>query len=349
MLLSKKKFLTVQKVIDKWLLDNVINSAEAHRLKSSIELSKFDWKRLAKYSFWIAGISLAISVFAILLDDAIMAILKQLFRMPAMGKAVLLAACSGALYFWGFTRKKYKPTKSMSNEFILFLAAIVTGAAIVFFGKAIDTGSGHYSLLILMASIVYLAVGGFFPSGPMWVLGLISLGSWFGTETGYASEWGAYFLGMNYPLRFVFFGLLTTGFAFAIGRSNFRQLSKSTYIMGLLNLFLALWIMSIFGNYGDMYSWHEASVAERFIWSILFGAAAFGAIVWGLKNDDGVARGFGITFLFINLYTKYFEYFWTVTHKALFFALLGVSFWLLGRYSEKAFNALKGKLLEGSD
>jgi hypothetical protein len=41
--------------------------------------------------------------------------------------------------------------------------------------------------------------------------------------------------------------------------------------------------------------------------------------------------------------------FWKVTHKALFFALLGVSFWFLGRYSEKAFNALKGKLLEGSD
>jgi hypothetical protein len=76
MLLSKKKFLTVQKVIDKWHIDNIIDTAEAHRLKSSIELSKFDWKRLAKYSFWIAGISLAISVFAVLLDDAIMAILK---------------------------------------------------------------------------------------------------------------------------------------------------------------------------------------------------------------------------------------------------------------------------------
>ena len=43
-----------------------------------------------------------------------------------------------------------------------------------------------------------------------------------------------------------------------------------------------------------------------------------------------MSRGFGLTFLFINLYTRFFEHFWDHMHKAIFFALLAVSFWCLG-------------------
>jgi hypothetical protein len=35
-----------------------------------------------------------------------------------------------------------------------------------------------------------------------------------------------------------------------------------------------------------------------------------------------------------------------VSHKAIFFALLGVSFWFLGRYAEKAYTALKEKIID---
>ena len=59
------------------------------------------------------------------------------------------------------------------------------------------------------------------------------------------------------------------------------------------------------------------------------------SIYWGLKTEDTVARGFGITFLLLNLYTRFFEYFWDNTHKALFFGILGISFWALGSYAER--------------
>lgn len=346
MLLNKKRYNLVLKVIETWQDEEIISSDESKKLKDSIELSKFDWKRLAKYSFWIAGISLVISIFAMLADEVIMEFVKQIFRLPAMSKFLLFSLCSAAFYYVGFYRKKSKPQKVFTNEFLLFIGAILTGGALAFLGIALDTGSGHYSVLILLASLVYLGIGSFFPSAPMWVLGLISLGSWFGTETGYISGWGAYFLGMNFPLRFVMFGLALIALSFLFKKSSFSYISKSTYIMGLLNLFIALWIMSIFGNYGDMGTWHAASIAERFFWSLLFGGAAIGSIIWGLKNDDGVARGFGITFLFINLYTKYFEYFWNVSHKAIFFALLAISFWFVGRYSEKVFETVRDRLLE---
>ncbi|RYZ67173.1 MAG: DUF2157 domain-containing protein, partial [Proteobacteria bacterium] len=58
----------------------------------------------------------------------------------------------------------------------------------------------------------------------------------------------------------------------------------------------------------------------------------------GIKIDDGMTKGFGITFLFINLYTRFFELFWDATHKAVIFALLAMSFWLIGSKAEKIWN-----------
>lgn len=349
MLLNKKKYRLVAKVIEAWKERGLLSEEKSHELKNSLEIASVDWRRLARYSFWIAGISLGIAVFALLLDDAIMALIEQIIRLPDIVKSLLLAIIAALLYFWGFRRKNMHPAKNYTSESILFAGAVVTGSAIIFLGQALDTGSGHFSLLILMATLVYLLIGGLFPSVPMWVLGLLSMSAWFGTETGYASGWGAYFLGMNYPLRFVIFGILMVTASFLLEKTRLSRVAKSTYSMGLLNAFLALWIMSLFGNYGDMGAWHAASALERFIWSLIFGIAALVAIFHGLRQDDGVARGFGITFLFINLYTKYFEYFWEVAHKAIFFAILALSFWLLGRYAEEVYNKLKEKIIDFQD
>jgi hypothetical protein len=53
-----------------------------------------------------------------------------------------------------------------------------------------------------------------------------------------------------------------------------------------------------------------------------------------LRNDDGVLRGFGLTFFGINLYTRFFEFFWDGLHKAVLFGILGLTFWLIGSRAE---------------
>ncbi|MCL2457682.1 MAG: hypothetical protein FWF31_02305 [Desulfobulbus sp.] len=84
-------------------------------------------------------------------------------------------------------------------------------------------------------------------------------------------------------------------------------MSPQTKVIGLLYLFVALWFMSIFGNYGDPDLWYRARQYQLLHWSLLPGAVAVAAIWYGLRHDDGVMRGFGLTFLFINLYTRFFE------------------------------------------
>ncbi len=65
----------------------------------------------------------------------------------------------------------------------------------------------------------------------VWIFALLSLGSWFGAETGYVSGWGAYYLGMNYPMRFVLFGivLLAASTILPIPGKNLVSLEPSPY------------------------------------------------------------------------------------------------------------------------
>jgi len=111
-----------------------------------------------------------------------------------------------------------------------------------------------------------------------------------------------------------------------------------TYIVGLLYLFMSLWLLSIFGNYGSIDNWWHIKQISLFYWGIISGVVAGSFLFYGLKYRDVIAREFGITFLLIFIYTKYFEYFWDHTNKTLFFAILGISFWLIGRKAERIWN-----------
>jgi hypothetical protein len=339
MIFNKKQGEFLRGVIDQWAREETIPQETAEHLRQSFSIRPFDWKKLAKYSFWVAIICLVIAVGSALFDRALLELLKRFFDLPEGARSFVLALFAAGAFCLGFFRRNKKPERVFSNEAIFFIGVLLCAGSIVFFGKAIDTGSGHFSLLLLLATIVYGALGLALKSKLIWIFAILSLGSWFGTETGYVSGWGAYYLGMNYPLRFVLFGLVLTGASFGFG--NIRPLADfrhSTYVLGLLYLFIALWILSIFGNYGDLHHWHRARQIELMHWGLLFALAAIAAIVYGLKQDDYTSRAFGVTFLFINLYTKYFEFFWDATHKAIFFLIIAASFWLIGRHAEKIWN-----------
>ena len=339
MKITKKKAKTIKLTIETWIEEKVISQGQGQTLLESYEVVGFDWKRLAKYSFWVSIICIIISVGAILADDFLRELLAKLFNTPEIVKCLFTSIIATLIFYYGIKRKSKTPEKVFSNEAIFFLGVLATAGSVTFFGRAIDTGSGHFSILILLAAIIYGILGLWFPSKLVWIFSLLSIGGWMGTETGYMSGWGAYYLGMNYPLRFVLFGIILIASSFIFKRWHFRQdFLRPTRTIGLLNLFIALWIMSIFGNYGDMHEWEKVKQIELFYWSLLFGLAAVASIYHGIKEDDGMTRVFGITFLFINLYTRFFEYFWDNIHKAIFFAILAVSFWYLGSRAEKIWN-----------
>jgi hypothetical protein len=357
--LPRKHHGIITRIVDRWRDSGVIDTDTSTRLTASISIVSFDWQRTARYAFIVAIFCFVIAVGAVMADKVLTELLMRIFNAPATVRCAFFAAVSAVIFWYGLLLRKKHPHRIYGNESVFFLGVLALAAAVFFLGIAIDTGTGHYSVLFLIASILYALLGLSFPSALVWVFGLISLGAWMGTETGYVSGHGMYFLGMNYPLRFVIFGGALTILGVA-GEHTSSQLDGSTFkarllsmspqtkVIGLLNLFVALWIMSIFGNYGDMTQWQRIRQYELLHWSLLFGVASIAAVWYGLRRDDGVLRGFGLTFLFINLYTRFFEYFWDSIHKAAFFAVLAASFWYIGSRAEAIWHFGERKLQTNS-
>lgn len=322
-----------------WEEEGLIDASKAEQLRASYAVKQFDWRRLAQYSFWIALACGLIAVASLVINDAIINLLQSLYNTPDILISVVAAGIAAWMYYYGQRQKRKFPERQFSNEATLFSGVLFTAISIAFLGKALDNGSGHYSTLFLLSVFIYGALALKFQSKLIWAFALISLGSWFGTETGYQTNWGNYFLGLNYPLRFVVFGALLT--AAGLVFEHFKKLpgfNTLTYIIGLFYFFISLWILSIFGNLATIEDWLKTDQVELLSWGIISSVASLAVMLYGLKQKDEIAREFGITFLLINIYTRYFEYMWDRTDKAIFFGILAVSFWLIGRKAEKIWN-----------
>ena len=345
--LPKGKAAIVRDALAQMARQQLIESTLAEQLSAKISPLAFDWRRLARYSFIVAITCVVISLGAALADEWLMALLAKIFNAPWALKSLACAVLSAGIFALGLKQRRLKPANIYSNEAVFFAGVLGIAGSIACLGKAIDTGSGHFSLLILLAAFVYCGLGLSLESKLIWVFGLLSLGGWFGAETGYVSGWGAYYLGMAYPLRFVLFGLALALISLWLrDRPRVAGFFGTTRVVGLLYFFIALWILSIWGNYQGYDDWQRASHWALLHWSVLFAAAAIACIYGGLKHADSVLRGFGLTFLGINLYTRFFEFFWDGLHKAVFFAILGVSFWFLGARAERLWHldSLKERL-----
>jgi len=333
-------------MIERWSQQGVVSAETATRLRQSFEIASFNWRRLARIAILASVICFVVAVASFLADEFIIRLVERLFVNVDVALTAFFAVVAGALYAVGLRRRKRRPELIFTNEGLLFLAVLSTAMAIFSLGAALQLVDDDLRLLPLIGCVIYGAIGLWAQSKLIWVFALVALGGWFGAETGYRSEWATYYLGLGYPLRFVFFGLALSGVSGMLHRLPYlRGLGRSTFTVGLLYLFVALWLLSIFGNYGDLESWSEVKQVELFHWSLLFALAAGVAIWHGLKFDNGVSHGFGITFLFINIYTRFFEYFWDDLHKAIFFGVLAVSLWFLGRHAQRIWTLGRAKEL----
>ncbi|MCC9000865.1 MAG: hypothetical protein LM522_15475, partial [Candidatus Contendobacter sp.] len=147
------------------------------------------------------------------------------------------------------------------------------------------------------------------------VLSAVVFFSWFGGFTGYASGWGAYWFGMNYPLRFVAAAAVMIAIAVIHQQSEkgwlapFRGFFKVWLSSGLFFAEMALWLLSLFGNF-DLASdgWHRAGVAELVLFNGLWAGLNVILIGLGARLTMRMLTGYGATFLIIQIYTLFFAH-----------------------------------------
>ena len=195
--LDKQESEFLNRAIKHWQDNNLVDADTAEKLRSSYEVKGFDWMRLAKYSFWIALVCGFIAVGSLIIDDSVIRWLKRLYYTPDVVIAILAGILAVTLFYFGRRWEKKYPEKVFSNEAIIFSGVLSTACCIAYLGKTFDNGSGHYSLLFLLSVFVYGVLAYRMESRLIWLFALVSLGSWFGTETGYQTHRADYYLGMN--------------------------------------------------------------------------------------------------------------------------------------------------------
>lgn len=335
--ISKQEKETLDDAIAHWQAEGLIDTPLAKNLSDSYEVKGFDWKRLAQYSFWIALSCVVLAFLSLFIDEKILSWIARLYDTPDVVICIFCGVLALVFYAWGFRNKQKHPQKTFTNETLMMLGVFATATFIGYLGKVIDKDSGHFSLLFLLSVVIYGVLSVKLSSKLIWIFMLISLGVWFAAETAYHSDWGFRFWGMNYPLRFTIFGTILTAFAIGLQQrikvlSPFQPL---TYTIGLSYLMIALWVLSIFGNYSDLDKWASVKQWHIFYWGLMAIVVSLGFAWYGLKRKDNIAREFGIVFLILNLYTRFFEYLWDNINRAVFFLVLAASFWFVGRWAER--------------
>ncbi|WP_296620217.1 hypothetical protein [Marivirga sp.] len=333
--ISKKEKETIIKALSHWEASGLIDDQKAKELDESIKIKPFNWQSLAYYSFLFAVVSLLIAVVSIFADKALLDLIDSLISTSYTTKSIAFLALS-ALFFWldyrynlKKTRKKY--SKEVFSFFGCIFLAIATGLISFIFGMEENPG-----LFILGLSILYFVLAVFRKKELLWLFGITSLVIAFGTITYNLGKDNQLFVGMNFPMRYTIFGAFILLLTFFVNKfDKLKPFVESTYWSGLIIFFMSLWFLTIFGNYSSYEKWLE--IRQYYLWwySLILLLASFLAILIGIKKEDSLLKNIGISFIFLNLYTRYFEYFWDELHKALFFGVIAVSFWLIGKKAEK--------------
>ncbi|KAI1322353.1 hypothetical protein F5Y16DRAFT_416047 [Xylariaceae sp. FL0255] len=302
-----------------------------------VEQNAFDWDRFAKYSFRLALICFIIAIISLLFGDVIPNLIKRLLALPAGVRVTLTSLLAGAVI---------APHEIYFNDTIHTLGALLFGLAALQLGIALeadDPERHHISHRIELALVfIYGATAVLVGSNFIWSIAMIVLGSWFGTFTAYTE--GTYYLSMDHPAHFVVFGASIIGLSYILRSFSLTvTLWSTTRIWGMLYLFVALWILSVFGN--DEMTSNLPSRRTRptrlAVSSLLFLGAAVTAVWHGLRYGDSTTKGFGLTFFGINVYTKFFEYAWSRCSKPVVFIILALSLGLIGKYAESINVALQ--------
>lgn len=341
----------LQKALRYWSQTKLVPASLIQDLTATVRIveehSAFDWDRFAKYTLRLSIICLAIAIFSLVFDRVIPNFIKQILSLPASLRIPTTCILAIAAHAWGYNRSQASPNQLYFNEAIHGLGALLFGLAAAQLVSALEanTGANRHILhnIELALAIVYGVSAVLVRSPFIWSCGLLVLGLWFGTWSAYRG--GTYYLGMAYPLRFVVFGAALVAASSSMrGCALTNRLWSATRIWGMLYLFIALWMLSLFGNdrlFSGRDSFLPLGRPNRIVfWSIAFLCAAATAIWHGLRYGDSTTKGFGLTFLGINLFSKFFEFFWSVCSKSVFFGLVALSLGLVGRYAESVNAAL---------
>lgn len=322
----------LERAINEWQIDGRLSIEQANDLKGSITLKRTERQQIAQYFFIIALSCTLLAFGAIFIDEKFLEKLKVYFSLSNVMIAGVTAAIS-IFWFWYISKRRSRMGVT-TFEIYMVLGGLSALTSLVYVLK--DFGnSSNYTAFLFIAFLLLCTLSIIFRSQSLWVSAILALMGWFGSfSTAHSVQ--NLFWGMNYPVRFSVFGLIILGLSYLQGQSKSLLFSRNiTYLFGMIIFFTGMWGVSIFGNFNHLDEWEKVRQTRVIVYAVLFAVIAGISLFMGIRYKNELARDFGFLFLLINLYTRYFEYFWDTMNKGIFFLILGITFWLVGRWIEK--------------
>lgn len=329
---GKDEWKILQKAITEWEQTDKLTKEQADDLRKTVDYKQSERQQIAQYFFFIALFCTLLAFGAIFINEKLLEKIKLYFSWNDLAIAGITAGLS-ILWFWYIARKRQHLSPA-AYEIYMVLGGLSVLTCLIYTCKQITTDTTYSTFLIL--SFIFLTVLSVsFRSKALWIGAIAAFIGWFGEFSIFHSS-NNLFLGMNYPMRYTVLGLVLLVLGLLQGIVKRLSLTKRiTYTTGLILLFSGLWGISIFGNYNTLAGWQQVRQIHIVAYSVLFGVASALSFYLGIRFKDDLARDFGVIFLLINLYTRYFEYFWDSMNKGIFFLILAVTFGLVGRWLER--------------
>lgn len=294
--------ISMQRQLNRLLREEVIDDVLYATLAARYPTTNWDWTSLGRWFGVFGAISLA---------AGIILFAREWFEFTAVKLAWLLGFLMVALFALGL--KLDRASFTMTRRSLQLCGALVLIGLTFTLGYIFSTGSGNWPALLLIDLIILIPLAYALRNGLILILSAVVFFTWFGGFTGYSSGWGAYWFGMNYPLRFLMAGgvIILVGLFHRVNEgnllANYREFYKVWLSSGLFFSEMALWLLSLFGNFNlEESRWHNESAGELFLFNILWAGLNIGLVVLGSKYLMRMLRGYGVTFLIIQGYTLFF-------------------------------------------
>ncbi len=334
--LDRNEAKIVNNAIKFWEDSRKIDPELATELRASYKLRDANVDAITSYAL-ISAISCGLLAFgALVIDEKWIELLRKKwgFSESIVGIGFTFLAL---LFIYLAKRRMVKSTDyHASNETYNIAIILAVGVAITYWTRSFANFDGNYAVPLLLAAVSYGLAAIFLESKLLWIVMMLALSGWWGAQTHFWSGGDFRFAGMNYPLRMTLFGLVIWCTSWIVGKTaRVGTFADTTYSIGLLLFLFAAWTLSIFGNYDDLSGWKAIKQGHFWYWALGFTLMLAGLIYYALKNKNDTLRDTALIFFLLNIYTRYFEYFWDRTNKGIFFALLALSFWFVGRKAEQ--------------
>jgi len=333
---TKEEAAVVQKAIKKWKSDGIIDEALAEKLAADYDDVESNSMVLSTYAL-IASVSCGLLAFgALVMDEKWIELIRKRFGFSEVFVGIGFILLTIAFVYFSKKRAQKKPDAEAANEAYNITIVLSLAVAIAYIGRSIGYQNGNYAPILLLASASYAGIALYLRSGLLWVTAILGLVGWWAAQTYYWSQGDDYFIGMNYALRMVIFSVLLLLLQTITMRvKTLNTFTSSTKIISWISFLISAWTLSILGNSRSIEVWSDIKQGNLWYWAVGFTVVLIGMIAFAFRKKDPFLRDVTLVFFLINIYTRYFEYFWDKTNKGLFFAILAFSFWWIGKAAEK--------------